>query len=452
MSKRWDNQGTECGIMWLHQINTFEEIQEYQQCYDKNRKKIKQHGQRQEPGEYSPVKAALYYSGTTLLLQFVQMNPGHQLWDFFTSLVPVLINQENSIAEDGGKDEDEITDDFQGLERVYDFTVAHQLPACGDEIWICAILRKLGVFVRTNRDIDNGVNPTGNLRSDATRWNVKSRKLPAIKEEASTEENLIPTFNGVLTCFEKLVVPIPGWDHDNQRLDRLALGWVNQKVRQAFELDTLEGISSEVLFEKQLRILMYPHNTAGEAGKRRAWLDATKVYARLASSSTSSVNDAPEKFLFRSTEEGSPGFRRRMNTKVFDISTTLVTDFSKVSVEQQAELFYSHDVLIMSHGGQMGNVIFCRSNTLVIEVTCGGYSQIQQGGDIFAQSLNLLHVVYKPCGCEERRDEANYDLPVEEVFWIMETVLYDSTETMRRFRQNFGSMNLPSRHQNLFFC
>ena len=31
MSKRWEE--TECGIMWLHQINTFEELGSYQNCY-----------------------------------------------------------------------------------------------------------------------------------------------------------------------------------------------------------------------------------------------------------------------------------------------------------------------------------------------------------------------------------------------------------------------------------
>ena len=227
MNKVWG--GNECGIMWLHQMNV-KSFEDFNECYHANRKLIRAHGQRQEPGE-TPVKAAMFYSGTTLLVQFVQINPGHQLWDFLFSLFPLLINQ--------------------GFQAPYfDHVVVQQAPDCSDAIWSCRILRRLGVF-------------TAKTSLGTT----------------STEENLVKNFNGVLPCFERLVAPVPGWNHLNSRYRPKALQLVRSKLQEAFELkrfakEVRTHANLKELYKRMingdgadLKLLLYPHSTKGEAGK-----------------------------------------------------------------------------------------------------------------------------------------------------------------------------------------
>lgn len=223
MNKVWG--WNECGIMWLHQMNV-QSLADFNTCYKSNRDLIRRHGQRQEPGE-TPLNSAVYYGGTTLLVQFVQINPGHQLWDFLFSLFPVLIAM-----------------DFQT--PFFDHVIVQQAPDCPDNLWSCRILRRLGVF-----------------RS----------------KEPQRGENLVKEFTGVLPCFERLIAPVPGWNHRNERYNAKALQLVREKVQEAFELATKykkeQRSRAELknLYEKlvsgeavDLKLLLYPHSTKGEAG------------------------------------------------------------------------------------------------------------------------------------------------------------------------------------------
>eukprot|EP00924_Labyrinthula_sp_SR-Ha-C_P012691 maker-scaffold_67-snap-gene-0.3-mRNA-1 protein AED:0.01 eAED:0.01 QI:113/1/1/1/0.66/0.5/4/21/579 len=316
MNKKWSLNS--CGIMWLHQINSLSKISDYQSCYHNNIKKILAHGQRQNPGEENEVLAAVYYEKTTLLLQFVHMNPGHQLWDLLLSLVDILRS-----------------------ELSFPFAAVHQIPNCPEQIWICVLLRKLGLI---------------------------------------SDKNLIPMHKNTLTCFKELVAPIPGWNHDNSKLPPSDLIYLRDRLITAFSFNLLSEQP-----KSKVKMLLYPHSTSGEAGFRRAWLNVAYAQKQL--------------------------------EKKFDV--TLITDFASVAVVKQAKLFFESDILVMSHGGQMGNCIFCRSGTIVVEVTCGGYSQMRGP---FSEGLGLKHVVYKPCKCDERKDEGNYELEKEEVEWVIKQV------------------------------
>mmetsp|Transcript_11800 Transcript_11800/g.14688 ORF Transcript_11800/g.14688 Transcript_11800/m.14688 type:complete len:194 (+) Transcript_11800:1-582(+) len=181
---------------------------------------------------------------------------------------------------------------------------------------------------------------------------------------------------------------------------------MREKVLQAFQLkkrpSTLEETTrlltpAASLSERKAQLLLYPHNTVGEAGKRRAWLDIEDVFTELQTGDVSN-----------------------------NFETKMIRDFAKISVEEQASLFHHADVLIMSHGGQMGNTIFSRPNTVVIEVTCGSYSQMATGQAKFSNGLQFFHMVYSPCDCDSHEDRGNYNLPVAEIKRVLSFMAYSN--------------------------
>lgn len=136
----------------------------------------------------------------------------------------------------------------------------------------------------------------------------------------------------------------------------------------------------------------------------------------------------------------------------------IVRDFAKVSVDDQARMFYEADILVMSHGGQMGNSIFSNANTFVVEVNCGGYSHMGLGNtyitgkctgnsqprrcDVetaqptFSLGLGFLHVNYRPCGCPSNpNDRDNYRLPVVELFNVLRVFSRDAGSFAQGSRQ-----------------
>lgn len=351
LSKIWGE--TECGVMWLHQINSLPKINDFQTCYTKNKLNILQHGQRQRPGEID-VKGAVFYKGRTLLLQYVKINPGHQLWDFLSSIIPIL----------QGKIE-------------YNNTFSQADIGCNDSIWICNILRKFNLF----------------------------------KKNENENENLLKEFQNTLSCFEELITPIPGWNHGNDKLTKEQIKWLQINVQDKFGLNHFGKV---VEFSKpNYKLLLYPHNTIGEAGKRRAWLDINETFEKL----------------------------RKEN----DFLPKKVSDFAKLTVEEQSSLFYEADILFMSHGGQMANAIFCRENTIVVEITCGGYSQLGGNHGAFTEGLGLKHYVYKPCNCETgSQDGSNYFLSPEEIKKIVD---FSTSLEKREFQ---GTSYLSGKKQ--LFC
>ena len=147
-------------------------------------------------------------------------------------------------------------------------------------------------------------------------------------------------------------------------------------------------------------------------GKRRAWLDVDEAHRQL-------------------VKQG--------------LEVDIVQDFAKVPVDEQARMFYEADILVMSHGGQMGNTIFSTENTFIVEVNCGGYSHMAAGDlyvagklelentlsrviDNLSLGLGFLHVNYRPCGCPpSRQDSDNYKLPVSELLDVLSVFVQDSS-------------------------
>jgi len=336
-----------CGMMWFHQMN-IKSLSEFQSCYIQNKKQILEHGQRQVPGQTmykdkdNMAIAGVYYPKTTLFLQYTRNNPGHQLWDSLFSIVTILMSQKTH------------------KRRYFELAISHQTSSCENNIWFCSILRKLGVI---------------------------------------TNDSLIETKPNILTCFSSLIVPVQGWNHDNAHSTKPIFEFFRQELFPAFQLDPrpaevtrIKALMSYLRGEPApkdmiFNLLLYPHNTVGEAGKRRAWLDIEETRRRLA---------------------------EMKNIKVENIA-----DFAAVSVENQALLFNKADLIIMPHGGQFGNSIFVRRNVIVIEITCGGYSHMAIG-KTFAASAGFYHIVERPCKCDSRRDEGNFEFSVDDILRTVE--------------------------------
>ncbi len=323
-----------CGMMWNAQLN-IQNLQDYPDCYSRNKRKITECGQRQEPGEIIKPKMASVYSDPTLMFSFTINNPGHQVFDSMFQWIPLAFSNPKP------------------FKRV----IVHQQWNCPDSQWICALARKIGMFE---------------------------------DENDKSKENLIPVFPGVMTCFENVIIPRSGWS----RLYTLPANVIinfRDLLYKKFQFDPSS------LVDKEKKILVYAHNTKGEAKiVRRAWLNIDEL-------SSNDVYHIP-------SEDGM--------TKV-PHSIVKIDDFAKIPMELQAYHFFSADVIVMPHGGQFGNAIFCRPGTVIIEMSCISYSHLAQTNHVtgFGQitgALGLYHAVVRPCKCESKGDESNFRIdPVE---------------------------------------
>ncbi|GBG26585.1 Hypothetical Protein FCC1311_028062 [Hondaea fermentalgiana] len=342
-----------CGIMWMHQVNV-KSLKDYQPCYDANKRTLAKLGQEQAPGSRKDprsgdLRAAVYYTRPVLILNYVGRNPGHQLWDTLFSLVPILMSQE-----------------AHGV-RYFDYVISHETPLCEESIWLCNILRRLGLI----RPLD----------------------------EDPSRTNLLPFFKHVLPCFSHAIVPISGWNHENRFSSRKMLSWLQERMRQSFELELparnpdatsrmLRNVLGALSHKQEVQepgerytLTVYSHHTIGEAGQRRAWLDIDVFSAAVA-----------ERLPF--------------------VDVTDVRDFAQLSIEGQARTFHEADIIVMPHGGQFGNSIFVRPETIVIEITCGSYSNLGTGGT-FAPAAGFHHLIQMPCHCTSRTDYGNFDYALD---------------------------------------
>lgn len=91
-----------------------------------------------------------------------------------------------------------------------------------------------------------------------------------------------------------------------------------------------------------------------------------------------------------------------------DIDVVVLDSFSqKWSPWEQCNLFFNATWIVMSHGGQAGNVICCRNRTYIIELVC--LTNRQQTGWLQAAAplrseLNLSYRIEKPDHCEVPRN------------------------------------------------
>lgn len=347
---------TPCGMMWMHQINA-QSLKDFQTCSDKHASKIEAFGQRQAPGARNlgeDLRAAIYYTKPVLILNYVKGNPGHQLWDTFFNIVPILMAQET-----------------HGV-KYFDYIISHQTTMCEESIWLCNVLRHLGVIVQPQDDKEMG--------------------------------NLLPTFSNVMSCFSNAIVLSNAWNRRNPHSEPPLIKWVQQRMRDTYGLplpnraqpenerfaEMLHSVVSgssmpaSETSKQRYRMLMYAHHTKGEKGRRRDFENIESF-----------LEVAKEKLPF--------------------VDITAVPDFAKLTPEEQAHAFHEADIILMPHGGQFGNIMFVRPGTIIIEVTCGVYSNIATGNTL-ASSADLYHFVQQPLRCSARTDEGNFDYTFDEDF------------------------------------
>jgi hypothetical protein len=155
------------------------------------------------------------------------------------------------------------------------------------------------------------------------------------------------------------------------------------------------------MLKKSKQLLAYAHQTVSVEVKksRRTWLLMNETIYSLQSIPFSRIN--------------------------------IVQDFGVLSLQQQAISFHDADVIIMPHGGQMGNSIFCKRKTIILEVACNGYSHLgltqskipHMKGSI-PKALGLIHIVVIPCHCDGGDlSEANFKLDAKSIDELLKIVL-----------------------------
>lgn len=156
------------------------------------------------------------------------------------------------------------------------------------------------------------------------------------------ELNMVPHENSTaLICFDKLLTPF------------LALPRVHRYSAETMPSKEVFDEFRKVVFDKfelprphngsisqkvaQKKVLFYAH----EQSARRAWTNMDELL-------TSARN----------------------NSKYKDWKFDSVYDFGSLSIQDQAQLFNTYDVLVMVHGAQMANSIFTIKGTVFIEIGC----------------------------------------------------------------------------------
>jgi hypothetical protein len=414
MGGSW-RQSNRCGIMWLHQYNA-RSLADVRPCFEAQQRRISSLGQAQRPLlAHQPLHGAVYYEQPTLLVQFTHGNPGHMLWDSLFSLATMLRSQEAHGAHYWAR------------------TITHSVPGggCPGNIWFCELARALGLFEAGVGAVGAGAGAGLGASADALRASRQPADAAAAAAAAAAAgENHLPVLPGVMTCFRDLVVAEQGWNHFNQHSSPDLVDWLRARLTSAFKLerapnsvaDTLglvraflepPGVSSGVSsggvssggvssggvssgggsagsLRNKYSMLFYAHNTKGEAGFRRAWMDVAETQAALA--------------------QVHPDFDVR-----------LVPDFGALSVREQAAAFAGADIVIMPHGGQFGNSIFLRENTIVIEMSCSGYSHLAAGSRL-PKALRILHFNTVPCKCAGAEQDDNFWFSVKDIADVMHEI------------------------------
>ena len=60
-----------------------------------------------------------------------------------------------------------------------------------------------------------------------------------------------------------------------------------------------------------------------------------------------------------------------------------------ISFEEQVKLFHNANIIIAAHGAALANMLFCKENTLIIEVHC---NTIWKYFDLISTKLKLKHI------------------------------------------------------------
>jgi hypothetical protein len=211
-----------------------------------------------------------------------------------------------------------------------------------------------------------------------------------------TNDNLLPTTSGVADCFESLIVPKWGLSRTVPFSPKL-LEDFRMVLFKSFGFPSHEQNDKRGGVSKP-KLLLYAHSTKSDEVQkhRRIWLDMKRTVAENA--------EVHEKF-----------------------DVLVVDDFAALSVQKQAEVFQQADIVIMPHGGQLGNAMFSNPRTIIIELSCNGYSHLgmtngneQLFGSI-PKALGFVHLSIVPCSCLERGEgDSNFSFGPQSLMQLVE--------------------------------
>lgn len=190
-----------------------------------------------------------------------------------------------------------------------------------------------------------------------------------------------------ITCFKEIVVPRSGY-YGRQGGTQKIPGFAEfrQALFRAYGLSARRAAPfpvGPVPRPVKPRLLFYRH----AATRRRVWLGLEPTKRALA--------------------------------KIFQIDD--VYDFGKLTLKQQAEYFSRSDLLLMAHGAQFANVIFCSPGAHVYEISCNGYSHVGRALPPSRYGVHHHSVSNVVCNYEGVPDklDANFTFPVAELMQML---------------------------------
>ena len=77
-----------------------------------------------------------------------------------------------------------------------------------------------------------------------------------------------------------------------------------------------------------------------------------------------------------------------------------VDNMAGYTPNEQFELFYGNDIILCPHGGHLGNVVFIRPGSMLVEISCPAYSWVTK-----TQIAPDMGVVHLPVGLRVNQKE-----------------------------------------------
>ncbi len=91
---------------------------------------------------------------------------------------------------------------------------------------------------------------------------------------------------------------------------------------------------------------------------------------------------------------------------------------SKISFEKQVQLFYNADIIVGLHGAGFSNIIFCKSNTKIVEFR--NSDQVKQYENLaIKNNLNYKSIVCKPQNTLSNYQNAHISIPLDKIIKII---------------------------------
>ncbi|GAB5362178.1 hypothetical protein AAMO2058_000776000 [Amorphochlora amoebiformis] len=325
-------------------------VTDYEDCSERHSLEIKHRGQTQSPRKVSRI---VYTKGTTLSVAFYHKNIGHQIFDSLLSIVPLLSSQ-------------------LGVTLTKPTDAIAQSPNSG-----------------TSSDKSGRKTSKTHWRGALPYQHVISHQLPRCNDSFYICNILrhLGAFRGVklisdvdddtLHCFEHLIVPIPGYyGRQEENIFPLAQAF-RTALFNSYKLPirTVPTLPMDKASRKPIAMFYRHAKTA-----RRVWTGAESMFK-----------------AFRG---------------VFEVVDVL--DFGAYSFRKQAEYFHRADLLIMAHGAQFANAVFCSPGAVLYEVSCSGYSHVASAFP--PKRYGVTHYPWKvPCKLPEDEDPlyANFSIPIQ---------------------------------------